>query len=102
MILIIGNHIGRVYHAAGNKHLQKTRPVFAFVPEEFFLENGFQKERYLASRWPSINCSANPNGIGSHVLPDPEKPVTIPNSCPIFREFRERLEIAAVKTITTE
>ena len=102
MILIIAGKTGRVHHAIQHPGLRKTQPCYCFVPEEFFQETAIDKTRYLASRWPSINCSANPNGLGSHVLPDPEKPVTIPNSCPIFREFLERLEIAAVKSITIE
>jgi hypothetical protein len=100
LILIIANQIGRIHHASGNRHLQKTRPIFAFVPEELFVEKGFLRSRYLASRWPAINAGANPLALGSHVIPDPEKPVSIRNRCPILAEFLQRLEkIAAVKTI---
>ena len=98
MILIAGNHIGRVHHAAGNKHLQKTRPTYCFVPEEFFHENGLAKRRYLASRWPSINCTANPFGIGSHIIPNLDKPVSIRCRCPVLAKFLQRLEqVATVK-----
>lgn len=100
MHAIVNQEIGRIHHAAGNHALAKTRPVYCWVPEGFFAEGGFQKGRYLVSRWPSINCSANPLGIGSHVIPDPEKPVSIRSRCPILAEFLTKLEkIAAIKTI---
>lgn len=98
MHTVIANQIGRVHHAAQHPGLAKTRPVYAFIPEDFFAENGYQKSRYLASRWPSINCSANPHAIGSHVIPDPGSPVNIRSRCPALREFLVRLEsIAAIK-----
>lgn len=100
MHILIANQIGRIHHATGHPALQKTRRVYCWVPEAFFDEGGFQKSRYLASRWPSINCSANPLAVGSHVFPDPEKPVSIRSRCPILAEFLLRLEtIAATKTI---
>lgn len=102
MHAIIANQIGRVHHAAGNRNLQKTRPTYAFVPEAFFNEGGLQRGRYLVSRWPSINCGANPHAVGSHVVPDPGMPVSIRSRCPILREFLARLEsTAAVKAIPT-
>ena len=100
MYALIANHRGRIHHGAGHSALQKTRPTYAFVPEEFVTESGFARTRYLASRWPSINASANPLAIGSNVLPDATKPVSPRNRCPILREFLTRLEsIAAVRTI---
>jgi hypothetical protein len=103
VILIAANQIGRVHHAAQHSSLVKTRPCYCFVPEEFFQKNGFEKGRYLASRWPGINCSANPLGIGSHILPDPQKTVSNRTRCQVLREFLWRLEIVAtVKTATPE
>lgn len=102
MHTIIHHQLGRVHHAAGHPALQKTRPTYCFVPEAHFEENGFQKSRYLVSRWPGINCGANPLAVGSHVIPDPEKPVSIRNRCPVLREFLDRLEqIASVKISAT-
>lgn len=101
MTLLLKNHIGRVHHAAGNKHLQETRPTYCYIPEEFFGENGYEKSRYLVSRWPSINAGANPLAVGSHVLPDAARPANLRSRCPILREFLARLEsIATVKTIS--
>jgi hypothetical protein len=101
MHTIIANQIGRIHHAAGNTNLQKTRPTYCFVPEEHFSETGLEKSRYLASRWPSINSGANPHAIGSHVVPDPQLPVSIRSRCPVLREFLNRLEtIAMVKSPT--
>ncbi len=100
MHAVINNQLGRIHHAAGNRNLQKTRPVYCWIPEVFFGPDGFQKGRYLVSRWPSINCSANPLAIGSHVLPS-EKPVNIRSRCPILAEFLMRIEhVAAVKAIS--
>lgn len=100
MHAIINQQIGRVHHAISHPSLVKTRPVYAFIPEGFFAESGFEKSRYLVSRWPSINCGANPNGIGSHVIPDAGKPVSIRSRCPILAEFLRRVEqIATVKSI---
>lgn len=102
MITVIAGKNGRVHHA-GNPFLQKTRPTYCFVPEEFFHGRTIDFARYLASRWPSINCSANPNGIGSHVIPDPQKSVSSRTRCPVLQEFLWRLEIVAtVKTVTLE
>jgi len=99
MILITANTIGRVHHAVQNQAFGKTRPVYCYVPEEFFLPTGFDLRNYLMSRWPSINCGANPNAIGSHAIPDPGKPVPQKSRCLILREFLRRLEvIATVKT----
>lgn len=99
MHLIIAQQIGRIHHAGGHPDLRKTRPIYSFVPEAYFSESGFSKSRYLASRWPAINCSANPLAVGSHVIPDTEKPVSIRSRCPILAEFLRRLEtIAAIKS----
>lgn len=100
MHTVIANQLGRIHHATQHPDLAKTRPTYCFVPEGFFEESGLQKSRYLISRWPSINCGANPHAVGSHVIPDPKKPVSIRSSCPILREFLKRIEvIATVKTI---
>lgn len=102
MLAIINQQIGRIHHAVANRNLQKTRPVYCWIPEVFFDETGFQKSRYLVSRWPGINCGANPLAVGSHVIPDPTQPVSIRSRCPILREFLRRIEqIAAVKAIST-
>lgn len=99
MILLIANTIGRVHHAVQHPDLAKTRPAYAFVPEEFFGAGRLARGRYLVSLWPSINCSANPYGIGSHVLPDLGKPVALKSRCPVLREFLSRMEtIATIKT----
>jgi len=99
MKLTVAGYPGRVHYTAGNSALRKTRPCYAFSPEEFFLPTGFDLRSFLMSRWPSINCGANPYAIGSHVLPDPGKPVPPKSRCPILREFLSRLEvIATVKT----
>lgn len=100
MHVIINQELGRVHHSTGNRFLQKTRPTYCWIPEEFFGENGFNKSRFLVSRWPSINCSANPLAVGSHVIPDLKKPVSPRSRCPILREFLTRLKVvAAIKTI---
>lgn len=98
MHALTGNQSGRVHHGAGHSALQKTRPIYAFIPAEFMSETGFAKARYLASRWPSINAGANPYAIGSHVLPDATKPVSPRSRCPILREFLIQIKpVAAVK-----
>jgi hypothetical protein len=100
MRVVIENHVGRVHHGEQHPSLAEIRPIYAFVPEEFFGGTGFQKSRYLDSRWPSINCSANLYSVGSHVIPNPLKPVSIRSRCPVLREFLSRLAtIAAVKGI---
>ena len=99
MHTIIHCHLGRIFHAAAHQDLMKTRPTYAFIPEEFFNASGFQRSRYLASRWPSVNVGANPLAIGSHLIPDPTRPANIRSKCPILREFLNRLEIiASIKT----
>lgn len=95
MTATIAGKIGRVHHAIQHPQVRKTRSAYTFVPEEFFQESSFDKARYLASRWPSANCTANPNGIGSHVLPNPRKPVAARRRCPVLREFLRQLEIVA-------
>lgn len=91
MHAVIHNFLGRIHHATAHPDLAKTRPTYAFVPEEFFGETGLDRCRYLASRWPSINCAANPLAIGSHVIPDPARPVSIRTRCPVLREFLDQL-----------
>ena len=98
MHAIISQQIGRLHYAAGHSALAKTRRVYCWIPEAYFSELGFSKSRYLASRWPGINAGANPLAVGSHVIPDPEKPANIRSRCPILAEFLRRLEtIAAIK-----
>jgi|GEM_PF-4802024 len=98
MILRIANQTGRIHHAAQHPELASIRPCYAFVPENYFGKNGFERIRYLTSRWPSINAGGNPNAIGSHVLPDATRPVSSRSKCPILLEFITRIKtIAAVK-----
>jgi hypothetical protein len=92
MHALVNNTLGRIHHAAGHPALPKNRPTYAFIPEEFFGETGLNRGRYLVSRWPVINCSANPDTIRSQVIPDPEKPADLRSRCPILREFLRRLE----------
>ena len=93
MHTIIHRHLGRIFHAAAHPDLIITRPTYAFIPEEFFDESGFQRIRYLDSEWPHINVGANPLAVGSHVIPDPTRPANNRSKCPILREFLGRLEI---------
>lgn len=98
MTACIAGHYGRVFRAAGQVDLQQTRPVYAFVPLECIDDNGFDLQRYLASRWPSANCGANPHAIGSHVIPNPTHPVNTQSRCPVLAEFLTNIEsIARVK-----
>lgn len=99
MISRIANQTGRIYHAEQHSELAKIRPCYAFIPQNYFGVNGFQRRRYVTSRWPSINAGANPLAIGSHVLPDSKRPVSSRSKCPILKEFLCSLKtIAAVKT----
>ena len=95
MLAIIAGQKGRIHHGAAHSALQKTRPTYAFLPAEFITEGGFAKAKYLASRWPSINAGANPNAIGSHILPDATKPVSPRSKCPILAEYLTRVEVIA-------
>lgn len=98
MHAIIAQKLGRIHHAACHPVLAKTRPVYCWIPEEFFDESGLQRSRYLVSRWPGINCGANPLAVGSHVIPDPDRPVNNNKRCPILAEFLQKLEtIATIK-----
>ena len=100
MHVVIANQTGRIHHAAQHLELRIIRPCYAFVPEGHFGANGFEKPRYLASRWPTINAGANPHAIGSHIIPDASNPVSRHSRCPILREFLTRIKIiAAVKAI---
>ncbi len=91
MLALIAGRIGRIFQAAGQPDLQQTRLIYAFVPFDFFDEAGFKRQRYLASRWPSCNCAANPHAVGSHVIPDLARPVSSRSKCPILAEFLTRL-----------
>lgn len=95
--LIAGNQIGRIFYGIQHPAFRKTRPLYAFVPEHHFSSNEFQKNRYLLSRWPSINCGANPFGIGSHVVPDPLRSVSPRSRCNVLAEFIRRLETVSIK-----
>lgn len=98
MILRIANQTGRIYHAEQHPELAIIRPCYAFVPQTYFGANCYEKNRYLASRWPTINGGANPHAVGSYVIPDPEKPVQSKTRCPVLRQFKASLRaIAAVK-----
>ena len=100
MHTVIADSIGRVLHAAGHPDLSKTRPVYAYVPEEYFGPEGFRRAGYLRSPWPSINAGANPLAVGSHVIPDPARPVCIRSRCPILIEFLTQLAaIAPAKSV---
>jgi hypothetical protein len=96
MIAVIAGHIGRVHHALQHPALRKTRPCYAFIPEQHFSVAGFEKSRHLISRWPSINGGANPLAVGSHVVPDPENPVSIRSRCSVLKEFLTKLETIAI------
>ena len=100
MHAVIANTIGRVLHAAGHPDLAVTRPIYAYVPEEYFGPDGFRRAGYLSSRWPSINAGANPLAVGSHVIPDPARPVCIRSRCPILIEFLSQIAATApAKTV---
>lgn len=100
MHFVINHSIGRVHHGAGHPDLSKTRPIYAYIPEEYFNGDGFNRGAYMMSRWPSINCAANPLGIGSHVIPDPARPVSIRSRCPILTDFLAQLAlIMPAKTV---
>jgi len=67
---------------------------------EFFELEGFRRAGYLRSPWPSINAGANPLAVGSHVIPDPARPVCIRSRCPILIEFLTQLAaIAPAKSV---
>ena len=91
MHTLIDHNFGRVLNAACHPDLARVRPAFAFVPEEFFNGDGFRRNAYLCTRWPCINTGANPLAVGSHVMPDPGRPVSIRSRCPILAQFLERL-----------
>ena len=98
MHTLIHPHFGRVLHAVYHPDLARVRPTFAFVPEEFFDGDGFRRHAYLCSRWPCINTRANPHAVGSHVMPDPARPVAIRSRCPNLAHFLQQLtEIIAYK-----
>jgi hypothetical protein len=87
---------GRIYQASGHPAFLALRPCYCFVPAEFIDADGFRKSDYLASRWPGISCGANPLAIGSHIIPDLQKPANLRSRCPVLAEFLRRLEILAV------
>lgn len=91
MHTLIQDHLGRIYHSLGYPSYQVIRPLYCFVPEEFFGPAGYDRYAYLDSPWPSINCSANPFAIGSHVLPNPRRPTNIHSRCPILERFLKNL-----------
>lgn len=61
---------GKVYYAQSQDDLKETRPVFAWVPDSLVQGGKLDTKAYQAQRWPTINCGANSNAIGSHILPD--------------------------------
>jgi len=95
MLAVIACQTGRIYHAAGQPDLQKTRLIYAFVPFDCFDEAGFKRQHYLASRWPSINVGANPYAVGSHIIPDLARPVSRRSKCPVLAEFLTGLKTLA-------
>ncbi len=95
MHAIIANQIGRIHHAVTQQDLATTRPVYAYIPEEYYGPDGLDRGRYLASRWPEINRGANPLAVGRHVIPDPKHPADLRSRCPVLREFLARLETIA-------
>ncbi|MEO5715798.1 MAG: hypothetical protein ABIT37_20130 [Luteolibacter sp.] len=77
------------------------RPCFCFVADEYVTATGLDRAAYLASRWPGINCSSNENSIGSHLLPDMDRPADIGSESHDLSNFLLRLgEVAAVKAST--
>jgi len=51
-------------------------PGICFVPEHIIRENHtFDELEYIREEWARTNCSAQPEGEGSHMFPDMEKPV---------------------------
>ena len=98
MHTIIHHDLGRILHATVHPDLNATRATYAFIPELFFNGSGFQRSRYLASQWPSINAGANPHAIGKHIFPHVTRPVNIRTKCPILREFLNRLETIATSS----
>lgn len=65
---------GRIFHAMAQPDLQRTRPLYAFVPEELLTPGSFDEEAYRAKRWATINAGANKDAVGSHVYPDLSRP----------------------------
>jgi hypothetical protein len=95
---IVNNRRGVVYQAAAHPDFAELRPCYCFVPEEFISGDALLKTAYLASRWPGINCAANTNAVGSHVLPAMARPINTDSACPELADFLRRLtEVAAVK-----
>ena len=91
MHTLIHDHLGRVLHAASHPDLARVRPTFAFVPEGLFNGDGFSRSAYLCSHWPCLNMDANPLSVGSHVMPDPDRPVSIRSRCQILAQFLQQL-----------
>jgi hypothetical protein len=92
---IINGCRGTLYQAAAHPDFAKLRPCHCFVPEQFISGSGLLKTAYLASRWPGINCGANVNAIGSHILPDMNHPISPDCECPELAEFLRQLRQAA-------
>lgn len=68
---------GKIYHAHAHGDLQKTRPLFAFVPDSLIKGDGaLDKAQYVTKRWATINAGANIDAVGSHVFPDLKRPAT--------------------------
>lgn len=81
MGFVVHGQTGQIYHAKGHPDFQRVRPLYCFVP------HGQSPGFYMDSRWPSINAGANPNSIGSHVLPDFNRPVSRNLRCPVLTAF---------------
>lgn len=84
MRLVIEGRPGRIFYSEGHPDFHQILPVYCFLPEDV------NPVSYLSSRWPSINASANPNAIGSHVFPDLNRPARN-TACPTLRLFLQNL-----------
>ena len=92
---IVNGRRGTLYQAAAHPDFAELRPCYCFVPEEFISGCGLRNAAYLASQWPGINCGANANAIGSHILPDMNHPISPDYECPHLTDFLRQLRQAA-------
>lgn len=81
MRVVIQGFPGTIYHGKGHPYFQIRRPLYCFVP------HGQSLATHLDSRWLSVNAGANPNAIGSHVVPDVTRPVPQGWTCPVLTAF---------------
>lgn len=71
---------GKVFYALG------TDTMLCFVPDT--LLHPWDEEAFLAAGWGMANARANPRAIGSHVLPNVDRPA--PDS-PQVTAFRKKV-----------